>query len=142
MRTLSRFHSLCLVMFACVVLGACSRKVRQYDIPRDAVVEGSFRSVRLKQGDGRPAMDGEFWAIRVRLMSHAQRGCAYPCEVYLSFPRFDSQLEPWNKLVKTMREGEVRRVWFVLPEDREPRVYEIELARVSRSNSAGEAINE
>jgi ABC-type transporter Mla MlaB component len=58
------------------------------------------------------------------------------------YPRFSHQFEPWNELVKTMKEGEVRRVWLKRPNRKDAAVFEIELASVVRTDSAGEPIIE
>jgi hypothetical protein len=50
------------------------------------------------------------------------------------------QLEPWNALVQTMREGEVRRVWLTLPHRSRPYVYDVNLASVVRTDKEGSAI--
>lgn len=85
-------------------------------------------------------MDGEIWGVESKLISHTERGCEYPCKRYQLYKRFSRDLEPWNSLVKTMREGEIRRVWLQRPDRAEPVVFEIELASVVRTDAAGEPI--
>jgi hypothetical protein len=80
--------------------------------------------------------------IETKLVSHTEPGCKYPCKRYLLYPRLSKQPEPWNVVVKTMRKGEVRRVWLGLPERNKTVVYEIELASVVRTDRAGEPIIE
>ncbi|HEY0160043.1 MAG TPA: hypothetical protein VGF28_22340 [Thermoanaerobaculia bacterium] len=139
------FHTLMrlrgLVVFLILSLG-CSRKVKDYPVPRAAQKLDGMVCVTLRHGDGPPAMSGGIWGVESRLMSHTEQGCAYPCKRYLLYPRLSQQLEPWNGVVRTMREGEVRRVWLTLPQHNEPRVYDIELASVVRTDSAGEPIIE
>ena len=125
-----------------VLLLTCSRKVKDYPIPRGASRAGGLLYVTLRAGDGRPAMDGGIWGVETRLVSHTERGCSFPCTRYLLYPRFSPYLEPWNGVVRTMREGEIRRVWLNAPERSEPAVFEIELASVIRTDSAGKAIIE
>jgi hypothetical protein len=97
--------------------------------------------ITLKNGDGRLAMDGGIWGVESKLISHTERGCAYPCTRYMLYKRFSHQLEPWNPLVKTMREDEVRRVWLQRPNG-EFAVFEIELASVVRTDNRGAPIVE
>jgi len=56
------------------------------------------------------------------------------------YKRFSHHLDPWNPLIKTMREGEIRRVWLKRSDRAEPVVFEIELASVVRTDAAGEPI--
>jgi hypothetical protein len=131
---------LCCVAALLAVL-ACSRKVKDYPVPPDARQADNLRYVTLREGDGRAAMEGGIWGVESKLVSHTERKCEYPCKRYMLYRRFSPYLEPWNALVKTMREGEVRRVWLQRP-GKEIVVFEIELASVVRTDSAGEPIIE
>jgi hypothetical protein len=123
-----------------VVAVACSGKVKEYPEPSGAIPLGNLRYVPLVAGRGRAALDGEIWGVESTLVSHRERGCDYPCKRYLLYRRFSPQLEPWNALLRTMREGEIRRVWLKLPGRNEPVVFEIELASVIRTDARGEPI--
>ena len=135
-------RSFLLHVFVVTAVVACSKQVKRYPIPPDASRADGLVYVKLKSGDGRSAMEGAIWGVASTLMSHTERGCDYPCKRFMLYPRFSRQLEPWNGLVKTMREGEVRRVWLTLPGRTDPSVFEIELAAVVRTDSAGEPIIE
>lgn len=131
-----------LVVLLVTVLIACTRKVKDYPIPSSALKADGLLYVKLKNGDGRSAMDGGIWGVESKLLSHTERGCDYPCKRYMLYPRFSDQFEPWNVLVKTMREGEVRRVWLKHPDRKDPAVFDIELVSVVRTDRAGEPIIE
>lgn len=128
------------MLFVLLVV-ACDRKVRDYPVPPNAVKIDGLLYVRLKNGDGRPAMEGGIWGVEARLLSHKERGCAYPCTRYMLYKRFSWQLEPWNALVRTMREGEIRRVWLRQPNGGRT-VFEIELRSVVRTDAHGTPIIE
>lgn len=85
-------------------------------------------------------MEGGIWGVESKLVSHTERGCEYPCKRYQLYKRFSHHLDPWNPLVKTMREGEIRRVWLKRPDQGAPVVFEIELASVVPTDAAGEPI--
>lgn len=123
-----------------VMAVACSRKVKEYPTPSDAIQLGALQYVTIEVGSGRRALDGEIWGVESRLVSHTERGCDYPCKRYMLYRRFSPQFEPWNGLVKTMREGEIRRVWLKRRGRKDPVVFEIELASVVRTDTRGEPI--
>jgi hypothetical protein len=135
-RALAAVIVLCAVSWA----SACSRKVADYPIPPNAARTDGLAYVVLHPGRGLPAMQGGIWGVQTRLISHTERGCNYPCETFLLYRRFSDEPHPWNGLVKDMRQGEVRRVWLISPKNREPLVYEVELASVVRVDSAGKPV--
>jgi hypothetical protein len=118
----------------------CDREVKHYPLPQDAQKVNGLRYVMVRHGDGPTAMSGGIWGVESRLLSHTERGCEYPCRRYMLYPRFSKQLEPWNAVVRTMKEGEVRRVWLLSPDRDAPVVYDVELASVVRTDRSGEPI--
>jgi hypothetical protein len=140
MRDLCRLLEVCCLCVLLMLMTACSRKVKDYPVPPNAQSVAGLRYVTLKKGDGRYAMEGGIWGVESKLVSHTERNCEYPCKRSMLYRRFSRYLEPWNPVVKTMREGEIRRVWLKRPDHAEPAVFEIELASVVRTDRAGEPI--
>jgi hypothetical protein len=116
--------------------------VRSYPVPDGAVTQGEYTWSVLRVGTGRRAMDASYWGVRSRMISHRLKGCDYPCGTLVVHRRFSPNLDPWNPLLRGMRQGEVRRVWWTPPGESERRVYEIELAVAAREDANGDPLND
>jgi hypothetical protein len=135
------FHLLSFATLSVLLLGCDLREVKTFPVPKGAHgVTADMQYVTLRSGTGLAAMDGGIWGVETLLLSHRERDCHYPCEHYALYRRFDWHLDPWNPLVKTMREGETRRVWLKVPNRSEPLVYDVTLASVVKTDSAGEPV--
>jgi hypothetical protein len=136
-----RRNRFCITMIITLLCMACERRVANYPLPAVAQTSGAFTHVVVRPGDGPSAQVGGIWGVKWTLLSHAQRDCTHPCSVEGLYPKADPHFKVWQEILKSMHEGEVRRVWVTWPGERDIKTYDVELLSVVKTDAAGHPVD-